>query len=102
MKNKWINVKDKKPKCQQKVLVFFKNSCDMKIIAMAQYIPPKTVLEEDFIAEEWWEDQSLSEHDEKEDCYWVIEGWFEYSEEAEMQYKIVDKITHWMELPDFP
>ena len=99
---KWISVKERLPKAERTVFVsVFPESQYMKpYTTNACYIPPKTVLAENFLDEN--SDGLADEYDESNDCYWVKEGWFEICMEGEYNYKINGTITHWMPRPEPP
>ena len=99
---KWISVKERLPEAERTVFVrVFPESQYMKpYTTNACYIPPKTVLAENFLDEN--SDGLADEYDESNDCYWVKEGWFEICMEGEYNYKINGTITHWMPLPEPP
>ncbi len=101
MESNWIKVELKKPPAAISVLIAHKNSLDKYWVSIAQYVPPKTVLAEDFLSNDI-DTLSCEEYDEKNDCYWVIEGWWEASVSAEINWHISDEVTHWMPLPKTP
>ena len=95
----WISVEDKLPLAKEHVLATYRNNYGKARVAVAQYIPPKTVEAHDFLA---YDAEGGSEFDDETDTEWVIEGWWEGSWEADTNWKISDKITHWMPLPEPP
>lgn len=95
----WISVEDRLPECQQRVLAYYSNEFGKKRIELACYIPPKTVKSEDYLSDEA---EGCEWYDEENDCYWVNEGWFEDSWEADTNWAITVPITHWMPLPKTP
>lgn len=92
----WIDVNKQKPRSQKRVLAF-----SSRRAVMAQYIAPKTVLSEDFLSDDY-DISDYKEYDGGNDCYWVIEGWWEISEEANLNCNISGEVTHWMPLPTSP
>lgn len=97
--NNWIEIKDRLPEAEKRVLGFYTNACNMPRIDIVQYIPAKTVLASDFLSEDA---EGCSEYDEEIDEYYVVEGWWESSWESETNWKITEEITHWMALPEIP
>jgi hypothetical protein len=95
----WISVEDRLPETQQRVLVCFTNSYGKTWVTCADYIAPKSVLEEEYMDDEY---ACTGVYDEENDCYWTNSGWYEHNYEPEINYFINDKVTHWMELPKKP
>ena len=94
----WIKTDERKPEAQKMVFITaHEEKYNHSYTTTAQYIPPKTVLSEDFLNDEYSE--GCEEYDEENDCYWVLEGWFEYQTIPDVSWKIDDTVTHWMELP---
>jgi hypothetical protein len=101
--NKWVSVKDALPECKKSVFI----SCTSphtgnRFTQKAVYISPKTVLADDFLSDECDCSDGIMEYDDENDCYWVTEGWFEDSLEAEINYHITWEVTHWQPLPPPP
>jgi len=97
----WIPVSERLPECKKSVFV----SCisphtGNRFTQKAVYISPKTVLADDFLSDECDCSDGIMEYDEENDCYWVTEGWFEDSLEAEINYHITWEVTHWLPLPN--
>lgn len=93
----WVSVKDRLPKALQPVLAIVKDQYGESRV-LVEYVPPKTVLAEDFVNEE--SGDGLDEYDEEKDCYWTKEGWFEWQREAEIHFLICGDVTHWQHLPN--
>jgi Protein of unknown function (DUF551) len=93
----WIPVSERLPEPNQIVHVvvggYYNNG--KGATTMAQYIAPKTTDADDFLAEEWCSDPEMTEYDEEKDVYWVLEGWFEYTLEADMSYRLSRPVSHW-------
>ncbi len=105
MKNKqvWIDFKKEKPKCLERILVSYKPRSGSKyVIVLAQYVKPKTILSEDFLSEDYWTEESVTDYDEERDAYLVVEGFWEMSFESDMNHKINEDIEFWMPLPEPP
>ncbi|MEC4565538.1 DUF551 domain-containing protein [Paenibacillus sp. CMAA1739] len=96
----WISVKDKLPKTQQRVIArFIVTTFDDKVIpksSVAEYIAPRTVLEEDYMNEDF---AGEGDYDEQKDCFWTVSGWYESSYEADVNWRLSQEVTHWMPLP---
>lgn len=99
----WISVKDKLPYSLMRVLIAGKNESGSSVIEIATYIHKKTVLEEDFIADDYLGgDTGCSYYDDETDKYWVVEGWWYASTIDELNILINEKdfkVTHWANLP---
>lgn len=94
----WIPVENKKPKTLHPVLCCGFNQYRHSQIAIAKYIPPKTILSDDFLDDVDYT-SDCEEYDENKGCYWVVEGWWMCLEKTENIYKINLNITHWSDLP---
>jgi len=92
----WINVDERLPEVQKRVLVCFTNHNGKTWTTCAEYIAPKSVLEADYMDENY---SDGGEYDEEKDCYWTNDGWYEFNYEPEINWKLSDKVTHWMPLP---
>ena len=101
---KWIPVGEADLQTWQKYIVVCKSKHNglKTYTVLAQYFPPKTVLEEDFIDDQFYGEDSITEYDEENDCYWVKEGWFEYTYEGEMGYRLSDEVVMVMPFPQPP
>lgn len=98
---RWHKYPDEKPKKLKRKLISCKypNRYSGKPIQLiAQYVPPKTVLADDFLSDEL-DCENVQEYDEEKDCYWVVEGWWECSEEAEYNYQISGDVIEWRDIP---
>lgn len=95
--SKWISVDEQMPEAKVKVLVAIESSTNGKhFISTAKYIPPKTVLAEDFLDPNY---SDGGEYDEEKDCYWTEAGWYEWQYEPDVNWMINDKVTHWIPIP---
>ena len=86
----WFESNDVKPKLYKKVLVKLINGSGKRRKALAEYIPEKTVIAEDFMHDYW-----IDDHPDEE---YAPAGWYEMTEEHEVQYPLTGEITHWMYL----
>lgn len=97
----WISVDDQLPESGKRVLVRFEISSSKwkkQWVTCAEYIAPKSVLEADYMDEEY---AGSSEYDEEKDCYWTMSGWYEHNYEPETNWRLSEKVTHWMPVPIF-
>jgi len=98
--HEWIPVSEMLPDNKQAVLV----SCiyhGKRFTQKATHIARKTVLAEDFLSDEY-DCSSVEEYDEENDTYWVREGWWEDSLEADTNWALTGEVTHWQPLPPPP
>lgn len=100
---KWISVKDKLPKPEEKVLALverkYQNTVH-RIIVLGMYEDGKLTTDESGLS---WDDCfDFFEYDEVKDDYIIAEGWYEDNTYAEEDYAIYDTVTHWMPLSEIP
>lgn len=74
---------------------------DTPFQTMAEYIPARTVLFEDYMDDDYCGDD-FGDYDEENDCYWTREGWYEWQSETDVNYFLTAKVTHWMPLFERP
>ncbi|MDQ0494030.1 DUF551 domain-containing protein [Paenibacillus brasilensis] len=96
---KWISVNEQLPKTGQRVLVSFIAPSGKRWTTCADYIAPKSILEADYMDEQYTDG---GEYDEEKDCYWTTSGWYEFNYEPETNWRLGEKVTHWMPLPKAP
>ena len=102
--NTWISVKEKLPTVEVEVLVYTKR----KIITTAMY-EDGTISEENSLwfwdGLEYWDDTN---YDEENDCYIILEGWWEYRHynPNEVYNNSIeaddDEVLFWQPLPEEP
>lgn len=101
---RWISVRDKLPKKRTRVLVIFKEPRfgGGNHIAIAEHIPARSVLAEEYLDPEHWcgEDDELAEYVEDEDAYYVRENWFESNFYDDINYRISAEVIGWQPLPE--
>lgn len=104
----FISVKESLPRPKQRCYVFAETGSDKpgmmeKTVfqTMAEYIPPRTVLFEDYMDDDYCGDD-WGDYDEENDCYWTREGWYEWQSETDVNYFLTAKVTHWMPLFELP
>lgn len=100
MNNNWISIKEKLPDTKQRVLVSFTTSSGKySSITCADYIAPRSVLEEDYMSDDY---VGQGDYDDENDCYWTASGFYEWSYESEVNWKLSEEVTHWMPIPESP
>jgi hypothetical protein len=96
----WFSVADKMPVESKKMFIICQAKGSKGIYfyhTMAVFIPPYTILEEDFMADEYWGE---GDYDEEKDVYYTPSGWYEEQTEAEINWKLSNEVIFWAELPD--
>ena len=103
-KQRWIPVSEKPQSWKNIFFVTCLTEEGRQYTGLAQYFgeKEKAVLEEDFIDDSCWGEESITEYDEENDCLWVKEGWFEFSLEGERAYRLSDPVIFYMALPEPP
>lgn len=90
---------DELPEAKESVLALVKEKWSGELyIERACYIPPETVRADHFYFDDL-EDESAEKYDEELNIYWVAEGWWEDSKEANVNWKISGEVIGWWELP---
>lgn len=93
----WISIDERLPETKQRVIVCFTTSSGKHtFVTCADYIAPRTVLEEDYMNDDF---SCMGDYEEEKDCYWTPSGFYEWSYESEINWKLSEKVTHWMPLP---
>lgn len=98
----WIPVTERYPDPEKKVLVLIdREEQKDKIygqrrycVTLAIWVPKFCRSEDDY----WYEDGDMDYSDEKNEYFWP-EGWYEWTVEGEVSYRLSDPVTHWMECP---
>jgi hypothetical protein len=95
----WKKPEEEMPKDRQRVAVIIKNECGKIRIAIAEHISAHSVKSEDFLGDEG---DGLDEYDEKEDCYYVLENWFESNLCEEINWVLSYQVLAWakIEIPE--
>ena len=97
MSEQWIAVDDGMPKPGVPVLAAFRYaSHGTTRVVRAQWADKYTLPASD---EHWWDE---CDYHEDEDEYYVPPGWYETNEFEEVNWKVPEKVTHWMPLPRHP
>lgn len=107
---KWIDINEEQPKPQQRCYVICENiykelsngvykEKTTKFQTMAEFIPFKTVLAEDYMDDNFSE---IFDYDELKDEYFTPEGWYEWSSSADVNWQLSAKVTHWHPLFEKP
>jgi hypothetical protein len=98
LKNKkWNSVTDCLPERDFPVIAAFKNSYGYSRVVRATYYR-ENQLELDCDSDPW----DGCTHNAESDMWYAAPGWYEENELEETHWRICDKVTHWMPLPDYP
>jgi hypothetical protein len=89
---RFIPIEEDTPPAREKVIVLCENVGGKKYITLAQFIPSMTVLASDFLDDDA---EDCSVYNKEKDEYYVIEGWWEYQSEADINWKISNKVVSW-------
>lgn len=87
--DKWICPEYRLPDPQTPVILRVQYDTGRQDILTAQYIPPRTVLSEDFLDPDYSDD--FGDYDEKRDCYWTPSGWYEWGITPDRIYWYIDQ-----------
>ncbi len=93
----WISVDDRLPYTGKPVLIARKYRNGNPVITRGFYAVKHTLDADN------WEDCEAADYDESTDQYWCPEGWHEEmtSDCCDYFYSL-DRVTHWMPLPEPP
>lgn len=89
----FISVEDELPPAKKQVIAKLISENGKEYKTMAIYIPPRTILAEDFMMNH--DDSDFYEYDEEKDTYYVFEGWWEWQTVTDVNWKIYDKVIGW-------
>lgn len=89
---RFIPIEEEMPPAREEVIVTCENVSGKKYITLAQFIPEMTVLASDFLDDDA---EECSVYNEEKDEYYVIEGWWECQSEADINWKISNKVVSW-------
>lgn len=97
----WISVKDRMPESGKKVIARLQSTTSQSYwaTAMLAHIGEHEKTTDDY---DWRDCEYNTVYDEKNDCYWVPECWYEENIVDDNPNWIVDgdyNVTHWMPLP---
>ena len=96
---KWTNPEVALPKKGQKVIVVVRTHWDKRHMTVAEYIPPRTVLAEDFMDP----DTDSDFFDVAEDgTEYTPRGWYEMPLTPDINYYISDMVEWWTPAPEPP
>jgi len=93
LSQEFINVEDELPPAKKQVIAKLISENGKEYKTMAIYIPPRTILAEDFMMNH--DDSDFYEYDEEKDNYYVFEGWWEWQTVTDVNWKIYDKVIGW-------
>ena len=101
--SEWIDVKDRLPDSQQKVVVSAISKWNNKrLTLLAAHIEDNEITTD---AWGWYEYEGETIYDEENDCFWIPECWYECNIMEDNENYIIDdeyNVTHWMPLPEPP
>lgn len=89
---RFIPIEEEMPPARKEVIVTCENVSGKKYITLAQFIPEMTVLSSEFLEDDA---EDCSVYNKEKDEYYVIEGWWEYQSEADINLKISNKVVSW-------
>lgn len=98
----WISVNEQMPERLQNVYIIVQNN-GKQFQSIAQYVPPKSVLFEDYINNDYTND--VGDYDETIDDYWSPSGFYEHQTATDINFMITKYdgiVTHWMPLFENP
>ncbi len=99
--SEWISVSDRLPDDGKVVLAHYINRSGMKRTIRAQYVKAWTIEAEDAADS----DSECVEYSERDDCYYLLHGWYESIDNWDEYYRIAvneGNPTHWQPLPPPP
>jgi hypothetical protein len=94
---KWIKPEDEMPKDLKRVAVIIRNECKKLRIAIAEHVSAHSIKSEDFLNDSC-DNEDLQEYDEKEDCYYVLENWYESNLCEDINWVLSYKVLAWAEI----
>lgn len=100
----WISVKDRLPESGEKVIARLQSrtfQIHWTTTILAHIGEHEKTTDDD----DWRDCECDTEYDEKNDCYWISECWYEVNVIDDNPNWIIDSdynVTHWMPLPTFP
>lgn len=103
-KTGWISVKDRLPESGEKVIARLQSKTfqSYRLTTILAHIGEHEKTTDD---SDWRDCECDTEYDEKNDCYWIAECWYEVNVVDDNPNWIIDSdynVTHWMPLPTFP
>jgi len=99
----WTSVKDKMPPPDRKVLVVVQSPYHRG--SKTEYHPFCTIacyFPRYFEKDDGNYDGDDSDYRKDNDTYYWPEGWYEWSYTGDVENRLSDEVTHWMELPALP
>lgn len=95
----WRDARAEKPDFGRRVIVVVRLSNGVLMNTLADYVPYRFVLAEDYMSEDTDPDVLDVGEDGKE---YVPEGWWEYTIEGEVSYRLSGDVLYWMPVPKLP
>jgi len=94
----FISVEKQMPRQRcQRCYVVVENENGTRYQTMAEYVPPRTVLFEDYMFDEYGTE---GDYDEDTDQFYTFEGWYEWQQESDIKWLITGKVIAWKPLFD--
>ena len=99
--SEWISVKERLPDAEKEVRLSCVTSSGYKYQCQGFYVPPGMHRDD---SDYCWDWECCEKYDEERDDYLVNPGWYEcvHNWDEYSACGIVDRVTHWMPLPDLP
>lgn len=98
LESNWIDIKIK-PENDRLVFLLIQRRHGGCTVIRAEYIPPWTVLQDDFLDPDECDIEEMCDYSEKDKKYYVKEGWFEMNENEETHFLVSEEELAWKPLP---
>ena len=91
-KHQWVGVDDRMPEKLQRVSVVCCTKDGKRFETMAEYVPKREVLHEDYISED---SHDFYDYEEETNTNWAPAGWYEWQVSTDTNWYISEGVTHW-------
>lgn len=97
----WVSVEEKLPDAEEEVRLCCVTAAGHRYQCQGFYVPPGTHRDDSGYSWDW---ECCEKYDEERDDYLVNPGWYEsiHNWDEYSACGIVDRVTHWMPLPELP